>query len=48
MAEGGKDPSGKLEPEAIDALLVIDVSGYMGQSAKRTLKIDRLLLDAPE
>lgn len=46
--EGGKDPSGKLEPEAIDAMLVIDVSGYMGQSAQRTLKIDRLLLDSPE
>lgn len=46
--DGGKDASGQLEPGSIDALLVIDVSGYQGQAGKRTLKIDRLLLDAPE
>lgn len=46
QSHGANDPSGRLEPEQINALLVIDASGYQGQSGDRTLAIDGLLLDA--
>ena len=48
QGDGGKDASGRLEPAAIDALLLIDVAGYQGKSGQRRLKIDSLVLDRPE
>ena len=46
QSHGSGDASGRLEPGAIEALLVIDASGYQGKSGDRQLQIDGLRLDA--
>ncbi len=46
QSHGNADASGHLEPGAIEALLVIDASGYQGKAGDRQLQIDSLRLDA--
>lgn len=46
QSHGSADDSGRLEPGEIEALLVIDASGYQGKAGDRTLQIDSLRLDA--
>jgi hypothetical protein len=42
QAHGNADASGRLEPGNVDALLLIDASGYQGQSGRRLLEVDAL------
>ena len=42
QSHGSKDKNKRLDPDQIDALLVIDASGYQGKSGNRTLKIKSL------
>lgn len=48
QSHGNADTSGRLEPEDIEALLVIDASGSQGKSGDRTLQIDSLAIDTAQ
>ncbi|MBI2800504.1 MAG: hypothetical protein HYX63_09535 [Gammaproteobacteria bacterium] len=47
QAHGNEDSRGRLEPGAVEALLLIDASGAQGKSGNRTLQIDGLAIGGP-